>query len=172
MSLFKAENMKLKEKIEELENRLLNLVGNIKLFSSGMVNHEHEMNNHIAELLATATELRIVAPYVTKEYALLLKDRAANNVKIQLVINDRRFWPKEIANIYDELKAAKGIDLVNNPNVKYLLVWTPTQALFTSGPLDKQTLMTTVLIGTLVKEKSKIDELLAIFKEMLPTFMR
>lgn len=173
MSMLKADNISLKTKITELENRLINLAGAFKIFQSGMQGKEHEMNNQIANLIANAkTELKIVAPYITQEYVVLLQDRVKNGVKIQIVLNDRRFWDPAVAKFYDQLKATSGIDLINNPNVKYLLVWTPEAVLYSSGPLDKTSLMKTVLIGTLVTEKSKIDELLLIIKEMLPSFMR
>ncbi len=171
MSLLRAENIKLRTKIEDLENRLLNLVGTIKIFTGGMPGNEHVMNNNIAEIITNATDIKIVAPYITNEYALILKDRARNGIKVQIVLNDRRLWPSHVE-IYDELKVTNGINLINNPNVKYLLVWTPKTALFTSGPLDKNSLMKTVLIGTLINEKGKINELKKIFQLMLPSFMR
>ena len=146
MSLLKAENIKLKRKVEDIETRLLNLIGAIRIFSSGMPGHEHEMNNNIAEIITTGSEIKVVAPFITKEFVMILQDRAKNGVKVQIVINDRRFWPKEHANLYDTLKATNGIDLVNNPNVKYLLVWSPESALFTSRPLSKDSLMNTILI--------------------------
>ena len=172
MSLLRAENIKLRSKVEDLENRLLKLVGTIKIFTGGMPGNEHIMNNNIAEIITNATDLKIVAPYITNEYALILKDQAKNGIKVQIVLNDRRLWPKESVDIYDQIKVSNGIDLINNPNVKYLLVWSPKTALFTSGPLDKDSLMKTVLIGTLINETSKLNELLKIFQLMLPSFMR
>jgi len=171
MSLLRAENIKLRTKIEDLENRLLKLVGTIKIFTGGMPGNEHVMNNNIAEIITIATDIKIVAPYITNEYALILKDRARNGINVQIVLNDRRLWPEKYVDIYDQLKVTS-IDLINNPNVKYLLVWSPKTALFTSGPLDKDSLMKTVLIGTLINEKGKINELLKIFQLMLPSFMR
>ncbi len=171
MSLLRAENIKLRTKVEDLENRLLKLVGTIKIFAAGMSGKEHVMNNNIAEIITNATDIKIVAPYITNEYALILKDRAKNGIKVQIVLNDRRLWPEKYVNIYDELKVTS-IDLINNPNVKFLLVWTPKTALFTSGPLDKSSLMKTVLIGTLINEKGKLNELLKIFQLMLPSFMQ
>jgi len=171
MSLLRAENIKLRTKIEDLENRLLKLVGTIKIFTGGMPGNEHVMNNNIAEIITNATDIKIVAPYITNEYALILKDRARNGIKVQIVLNDRRLWPEKYVDIYDQLKVTS-IDLINNPNVKYLLVWSPKTALFTSGPLDKDSLMKTVLIGTLINEKGKLNELLKIFQLMLPSFMR
>ena len=163
MSLLKAENMKLKKKVEDLENRLLRLVGAIKIFTGGLAGKEHEMNNHIAEIITNAAQLKIVAPYITEEFALILQDRAKNGINVQIVLNDRRLWPQQYMKIYDKLKATSGIDLINNPNVKYLLVWSPSSALFTSGPLSKESLMKTILIGTLVHEKSKLNFFLTLY---------
>ena len=172
MSYLKAENIKLKQKIEKLENELLELVGAIKIFASGMEGQEHLMNNHIADIIMAANELKIVAPYVSDEYALVLQDRARNGVKIRIVLNDRRFWPKEAVHNYDKLKMDPGIDLINNPNVRYLMVWSPDRVLISSGPLDKKLLEKTILIGTLITDKKRIQDMLEIFKQMLPSFMR
>ena len=173
MSLLKAENMKLKNQIEHLETRVLALVGSIKIFTGGPVpGKEHVMNNNIAEIITKAQELKIVTPFITTEYAMILQDRAKNGIKVQFVVNDRRLWPEDKQSIYDSLKTSQGIDVINNPNVQYLLCWSPTSALFTSGPLSKDSLMNTVLIGTLVKEQGKLNEILKIFDLMLPSFMR
>lgn len=177
MSFVKGENIRLKEKIQELEDKLVNLVGQIKIFSSGIVSSgkQHELNNTIANLLVKpkpGEEIKIVAPYIGDEYTTVLKARAAEGVKIQIVLNDRNLWPKEFVKFYDILKTTPKIDLVNNPNVKYLLIWTENEALFSSGPLDKNILMNTVLIGVLIKEKTKLNTLLEIYKEMLPSFLR
>ena len=164
--------MKLRNQIENLETRILALVGAIKIFTGGMPGKEHEMNNNIAEIITHASDLKIVAPFITSEYAMILQDRAKNGVKIQLVVNDRRLWPDNAKEIYDLLKTTHGIDVINNPNVQYLLCLSPSSALFTSGPLSKVSLMNTVLIGTLVKERGKLKEILKIFNLMLPSFMR
>ena len=172
MSLHKAENMRLKKRIEELEDRLLGIVGAIKIFTGGLPGKEHEMNNHIAEIITNASELKIVAPFVTEEYAMILEDRVNNNVDVQCILNDRRLWPEEYAAIYDKMKVTPRLQIINNPNVKFLLIWSPESALFTSGPLSKQSLMKTVLMGTRVNERGKIKEIMQIFKSMLPSFMQ
>lgn len=172
MSMFKAENIRLKSRIEELETRLLDLVGAVKIFTGGLPGHEHEMNNHIAEIITNASELKIVAPYISEEYMMILQDRVNNGVNVQCVLNDRRLWPAQYQDIYDKLRVMNNLQLINNPNVKFLLIWSPETALFTSGPLSKKELMETVLIGTLVNEKGKIKDMLKIFKSMLPSFMQ
>ena len=172
MSVFKAENIRLKKRIEELEDRLLKIVGAIKIFTGGLPGKEHEMNNHIAEIITNASELKIVAPFVTKEYVMILEDRVNNNVDVQCILNDRRLWPEEYATIYDKMKVTPRLQVINNPNVKFLLIWSPESALFTSGPLSKQSLMKTVLMGTRVNERGKIKDIMHIFKSMLPSFMQ
>lgn len=172
MSIIKAENIRLKKKVEDLENRLINLVGAIKTFASGTTDNELEMNNNIAEIISSGSLLHIVAPYITDEYALLLQDRAKSGTKIQVVVNDRRLWPKEHQKLYDKLKSAEGIDIINNPNVQFLLIWSPENVIYTSGPLSKDHLMKSILIGTLITEKAKIRDMQKIYNLMLPSFMR
>ncbi|MCF2141585.1 MAG: hypothetical protein K9W44_16140 [Candidatus Lokiarchaeota archaeon] len=172
MSLIKAENIRLKKKVEDLENRLINLVGAIKIFATGMSDNELEMNNHIAEIISSGSELKIVAPYISEEYAILLQDRSNSGIKMQIVVNDRRLWPKNYQSIYDKLKNASTIDVINNPNVHYLMVWSPETTIFTSGPLSKEHLMKSILIGTIITEPAKNRDMLKIFNLMLPSFMR
>ena len=172
MSMLKADNMRLKKRVEELETRLLDLVGAIKIFMGGVAGSEHEMNNHIAEVITNASELKIVAPYITEEYMLIIQDRVNNGVDVQCVLNDRRLWPVEYQNNYDKLRVMPNLQVINNPNVKFLLIWSPETALFTSGPLSKKDLMGTILVGTLVNEKGKIRDLKKIFISMLPSFMQ
>ncbi|MHA1674706.1 MAG: hypothetical protein ACTSYI_13890 [Promethearchaeota archaeon] len=172
MSIIKAENIRLKQKVEDLENRLINLVGSVKIFAAGMPDKELEMNNNIAEIISSGSDLKIVAPYITEEYALILQDRAKSGIKVQTVVNDRRLWPEEHRKLYDKLKNFPGVDVINNPNVQYLMVWCPEKVLCTSGPLSKDSLMNSILIGTLINEKSKIRDMFRIFNLMLPSFMR
>lgn len=172
MSIIKAENIRLKKKVEDLENRLINLVGAIKIFATGMTDNEMEMNNHFAEIITSSNELKIVAPYISEEYALILQDRVNSGCKIQIVVNDRRLWPKEFQSIYDNLKVNRAIDVVNNPNVQFLMVWSPNTTIFTSGPLSKKHLMKSILIGTIVSDPARNRDMLKIFNLMLPTFMR
>ena len=124
------------------------------------------------EIITNATQLKIIAPYITEEYELLLEDRARKGIDIMAIFNDRRLWPEEYQGIYDKFKVMKNLQVVNNPNVKFLLIWSPEAALFTSGPLSKESLMNTILIGTHISEESKIKDIKKIFNSMLPSFMR
>lgn len=172
MSVFKAENIRLKEKITTLEDRVLGMVAAVKILPGGMPGKEHIINNNIAEIITTENKIKIVAPYITTDYAHVLIARASQGVEIQMVINDRKAWPKEFENLYTKLKQTNGINLINNPNVQYLAVTSENSAIITSGPLDKDHLMKTVLIATFIQEKRILKELDEIFKEMLPSFMR
>ena len=107
------------------------------------------------------------------------------NTKIQVVINDRRILVEEsklaksyhksdvsYEKIYDLLKVTPEIDLINNPNVKFLMVWTRKNVIFTGGWLEKSLLEKTILLGVHVQDIAKIEELSEIYKQLLPTFMR
>jgi hypothetical protein len=173
MSFLKAENIKLKEQVESLEQRLLNLAGTLVLFPSGIQGKENELSNRIATLIASATtELKIVAPYITQDFALLIQDRAKNGVKIDIILTDRRFWPEPHQKVYDSLKLTRNVSLINIPNVQFLLILKESEAILSSGPMDKVVLTKNVLVGTHIKDKIKINDLNNIFKEMLPSFMR
>jgi hypothetical protein len=173
MSFLKADNIKLKEQVEDLEKRIANLAGSMRIFSSGMPGHEQDMSSQIMNLITSVTdEMKIVVPYITQEYSMILLDRAKNNIKVQIVTNDRRFWPAEHQKVYDVLKVTRNINLVNLPGVYYLMVLTAKEAIVSSAPLDKNILTKSILIGFLIKERIKLEELGVIFKEMLPSFMR
>ncbi len=177
MSYLKAENLRLKKRVNELEEKLVNLVGQIKIFSSGIesMGKQHELNNAIATLImkpAAEEELKIVTPFVGHDYFLVLESQAKAGVSIQLIVNPRQAWPKKHQEVYDKLKATRNIELYGNPNVKYLLIWTKTEGIFSSVSLDKEELMNNILIGITILEPSKLGKLLEIYKEMLPSFMR
>ena len=74
--------------------------------------------------------------------------------------------------IYDLLKITPEIDLINNPNVKFLMVWTRKNVIFAGGWLEKSLLEKTILLGVHVQDIAKIEELSEIYKQFLPTFMR
>ena len=140
--------------------------------SSGTKNNEHVLNNQIADIITSASEIKIVAPYITKEYTLVLQDRVRSGANVMLVLNDRRLWPEDVAPFYDKIKVTPGMELVNNPNVKYLMIWSPNKVIISSGPLDKNLLESTVLVVTVITEPKKIEKCKHIMGEMLPSFMR
>lgn len=190
-SLLKAENIKLKKKIEELEDSLLNITGSIKLFSSGVEGSSTTLNSKIDDLIDNATStVEIITPKVGPEYAKELIEKAKTGINIQIVINDRRLLTQEqsrkgifaggrvlstntnYAEIYDKLKTASNIDLVNNPNVQFVMCKTEKEAVFSAGWLEKPILENTVLLGTYIRENSMLKQLTTIYKELLPSFMR
>lgn len=190
-SLLKAENIKLKKKVEDLEDSLLSITGSIKLFSSGVSGSSTSLNAKIDELIKTAeSDMRIISPKVGPAYAKKLMAKAKSGIKIQIVINDRRLLTQEkarkgifaggrlistdtnYAKIYDKLKMAPNIDLVNNPNVQFVMCKTNKEAVFSAGWLEEPILENTVLLGTFVQEKSMLKQLDNIYKELLPSFMR
>ncbi|MFW9900555.1 MAG: hypothetical protein ACFFDY_04635, partial [Candidatus Thorarchaeota archaeon] len=91
---------------------------------------------------------------------------------VLLITNDRSTIPKEFLSVYDELKNVQGISIVNNPNVRFLLVFNTEQAIYSGGSLDREELSKLVLIVTKIQEKSKLRLIAEIFSMMLPTFMR
>ena len=165
-SLLKAENIRLKEQIQDLQDTLVNLTKSIHIFSSGIQGNQTTLNDKINEIIQNSSAgLSIVSPKIGMEYQTTLINKAKSGTKIQIVINDRRYLTieedkkgtksrknkneqgkKEIkfnyAEIYDNLKSTPGIDLVNNPNVKFLMVVgndaenSPEHAVFSSGWLD------------------------------------
>lgn len=199
-SILKAENMKLKKDIEELQETILRISGSIQIISSGVSNKKLNLISKVDEIIHSAsTELKIVTPKVGKEFADILVNIAKKGIKIQVIINDRRFLTIEeekkgsfsklfaksnisetdrkkeeydYANIYDTLKTAPGIDLINNPNIKFLMIWEPNHVLLSGGWLERRILEKTILLGTYINDKNKVKELLGIYKELLPTFMR
>ncbi|MFX1388081.1 MAG: hypothetical protein ACFE9M_12765, partial [Promethearchaeota archaeon] len=70
------------------------------------------------------------------------------------------------------LKLTQGISVINNPNVKFLLVFNTEQAIYAGGSLDKEELTKSILIVTKIQEKAKLRLIAEIFSLMLPTFMR
>ncbi|MHA1819725.1 MAG: hypothetical protein ACTSU2_06850 [Promethearchaeota archaeon] len=197
-SLLKAENLKLKRQIEELQNDIIRLTGSIEIFQSGITGNKFILNKKIEDLINSAIkELKIITPKVGEQYFNILSSVAKKGVKVHIVINDRRFLEDEenkkgsftklfgknkeniksgveydYAKIYDQLKSTPNINLINNPNVKFLMVISENVGLFSAGWLEKRVLENTILIGTLVKDPKKLRELNEIFKNLLPSFMR
>ena len=79
---------------------------------------------------------------------------------------------KNYQKIYDEIKATQGISVINNPNVRYLLVFNSNLAIYSGGSLVKDNLDKSVLIVTKIKETAKLRKIAEIFSQMLPSFMR
>ncbi len=184
-SMLKAENIKLKKKIDDLEDTLTRIAGSVHIFSAGSTESKIDLYSKVVEVINSAREnLKIVTPKMGSEFADVLIDKAKTGTKIQVVINDRRILVEETKlaksqkkdvnyeKIYDLLKVTPEIDLINNPNVRFLMVWTRKNVIFAGGWLEKELLEKTILLGVHVQDIAKIEELLEIYKQLLPTFMR
>lgn len=101
-----------------------------------------------------------------------MKKIAQNGIPILVLTTDRRLMSKPYQKIYDELTNTPGISVINNPNVKYLLVFNSDRAIYSGGALDREELSNSVLIVTIIKEKQKLRKIAEIFSAMLPSFMR
>ncbi len=168
----RVENKHLKEQISNLENKILSLVGMVDIESSGG-EKKNVLNDSLINLInSTKDQLNVVAPRIDSFYAKELKRTVDRGIPVLLITNDRSIIPKNFISIYDDLKNIQGISIVNNPNVKFLLVFNTEQAIYSGGSLDREELSKSILIVTKIQEKSKLRLIAEIFSIMLPTFMR
>ena len=167
------ENQNLRKQVEDLERKVLSLVGMVDLESSGGSDKKNILNNLLIQLInSTTTQLNIVSPKIDKFYATELKKLAKQGIPVLIITNDRGGLPKVYQEIYDGLKQTKGISIINNPNVRYLLVFNSEQAIYSGGSLDKEELEKSILIVTSIQETTKLRSIAEIFTMMLPSFMR
>ncbi len=169
----RIENKRLKEQIAALENKILTLVGMFDIESSGHPSKKNLLNDQLLNLInSTKDQLNIIAPKIDEFYAKELKKLVQRGIPVILITNDRGDIPKQYHPIYDDLKLTEGISMINNPNVRFLLLFNNEQAIYAGGSLDKEDLAKSILIVTSVREKSKLRKISQIFSLMLPTFMR
>ena len=169
----RTENARLKGQVEDLENKVLSLVGMISLESSGEGKNKELLNDKLIEFINTTTDqLNIVTPRVDRFYSVELKKIVEKGIPILLITGDRNTLDKSYRQFYDDLKKTPGIQILNNPNVKYLLMFNTEKAIYSGGSLDKDVLSSSILIATTIIEKSKIRLIAEIFSAMLPSFMR
>lgn len=169
----RTENLRLKGQVEDLENKILSLVGMISLESSGEGKNKELLNDRLIEFINTTTDqLNIVTPKVDRFYSVELKKIVEKGIPILLITGDRSSLDKSYRQFYDDLKKTPGIQILNNPNVKYLLMFNTEKAIYSGGSLDKDVLSSSILIATTIIEKSKIRLIAEIFSAMLPSFMR
>jgi hypothetical protein len=167
------ENKKLKNRVKELEEKVLSLVGMLSIESSKGSSNVEKINDAILRIMSeTEDQLNIVTPKVDRFYTTEILRIAKRDIPVLLVTNDRRLYQEEYQEYYDQLKNEENITLVNNPNVRYLLVFNSQEGLYAGGSLDKKELEKSILIVTIVKEKSKLSKIAEIFTSMLPSFMR
>ncbi len=169
----RTENARLKGQVEDLENKVLSLVGMISLESSGEGKNKELLNDKLIEFINTTTDqLNIVTPRVDRFYSVELKKIVEKGIPILLITGNRNTLDKSYRQFYDDLKKTPGIQILNNPNVKYLLMFNTEKAIYSGGSLDKDVLSSSILIATTIIEKSKIRLIAEIFSAMLPSFMR
>jgi len=169
----RTENMRLKRQVEDLENKVLKLVGMISLEPSGEGKNKELLNDKLIEFINTTTDqLNIVTPKVDRFYSVELRKIVEKGIPILLITGDRSTLDKSYRQFYDDLKKTPGIQILNNPNVKYLLMFNTEKAIYSGGSLDKDVLSSSILIATTIIEKSKIRLIAEIFSAMLPSFMR
>lgn len=167
----RIENRRLKAQVQDLEDKVLSLVGMINIEQSGGENRGL-LNHKIIELMnSTQDQLNVVTPYVDKFYATELAKLHQKGIPILLISRDRRLIMKSYQQYYDDVKSA-GINIINNPNVRYLLIFNSERAIYSGGALDKEDLDKSVLIVTEIKETAKLKKIAEIFSTMLPSFMR
>ncbi|MFX1378278.1 MAG: hypothetical protein ACFFA4_04220 [Promethearchaeota archaeon] len=169
----RIENKKLRAQITDLENKIMTLVGMVNIESSGGVDKKNVLNDLLINLInSTKDQLNIITPRIDDFYAKELKRAVERGIPVLLITNDRSDIPKSYMPIYDDLKLTQGISVINNPNVKFLLVFNTEQAIYAGGSLDKEELSKSILIVTRIQEKMKLRLIAEIFSLMLPTFMR
>ena len=169
----RTENLRLKGQVEDLENKILTLVGMISLEPSGEGKNKELLNDKLIEFINTTTDqLNIVTPKVDRFYSVELKKIVEKGIPILLITGDRSTLDKSYRQFYDDLKKNPAIQILNNPNVKYLLMFNTEKAIYSGGSLDKDVLSSSILIATTIIEKSKIRLIAEIFSAMLPSFMR
>lgn len=169
----RLENRRLKQQIEEFEKRVLNLVGNTIIESSGEGETKELLNETIIDIIQTSQDqMNIVSPKLDEFYTKELERAASKGIPILLITRDRYLWEKKERGLYDELLNIQGMTVINNPNVNYLLIFNTEIALYAGGVLDKELLSKSVLILTTIKEDAKIRKIADIFSAMLPSFMR
>ena len=169
----RLENRRLKQQIEDYENRVLALVGNTIIEASGEGETKELLNEKIIDFIRTSVDqINIVAPRLDAFYSTEIRKAAERGMPVLLITRDRHLWDKKQRLLYDELNSTNGINVINNPHVNYLLLYNTEIAMYSGGDLDKEVLSNSVLIITSIKEAAKINKIADIFTAMLPTFMR
>ncbi len=169
----RVKNRQLQEEVENLERKILSLVGNIEIHSSGGPNQKDFINEKIIEIINnTNSQLNIISPKIDKFYANEIKKLVKKGVPVLLITNDRRGLLGEYLEIFEDLKQTEGVNIISNPNIRLLLVFNTEEAVYSGGSLDRKELAKSVLIVTVMRERSRLKSLAEIVSLMLPSFMR
>lgn len=169
----RVDNDRLRREVQNLESKVLSLVGMINLESSGGPEGKNIINERLINLItSTKQQLNIVSPKIDRFYANEVKKLTQKGIPILIISNDRGGIPKAFQEIYDDLKVTSGVRIINNPNVRYLLVFNSEEAIYSGGSLVKEELEKSILIITIIREAAKLRKIAEIFSLMLPSFMR
>lgn len=166
-SFFKAENIRLKKQIEELQEKILQISGLNKLIGL------EELASNIDSILTGAQgDLKIVASGIHSDYASMIQGLAGKGVKVRVVTNDRKLQDEKYLKGFDALKNTENVDVVTVQEVHVLILLGPDFALLSGGPLDKNRLMAGKSVGLITSEKGNVVRLEEHFRLLLPSFMR
>ena len=169
----RVENKRLKEQVASLEDKIMALVGMVNIEASGSADKKNVLNDLLLNIInSTTDQLNVVTPRFDSFFANELKRITERDIPVLLITRDRGVLSKKETPLYDDLKNTRGISIINNPHVNFLLVFNTEQAIFSGGFMDKEELSKSILIVTSVKEKQKLRLIAEIFSSMLPTFMR
>ena len=145
----------------------------VNLKSSGGSEGKNILNELLINLIiSTKQQLSIVSPKIDRFYANELQNLTQKGIPILIITNDRGGIPKDFQEVYDDLKATSGVNIINNPNVRYLLVFNSEEGIYSGGSLVKEELEKSILIITSIREAAKLRKIVEIFSLMLPSFMR
>lgn len=176
---FKAENVKLKKKIEELEERLVGVVGLIKIIMPA------DVNTYVEGMIsAPGKEMKIVTPEVDPFFGDLIGKAVKGGKKTRLVTRE---WTKERGApgkksaaaqvnpnlvVFDKLKNTVGVDVVEYPRLTQLIILTPNKAFYSAGPLARDNFVKNNQMGFEIQEKGALKQLQEVIAGFMPTFMR
>ena len=165
----RIENQKLKNQVEQLENKILSLVGNIEI----EVSQKGLLNEDILTLFEnTENQLNILTSYLDKFYINELRRLSQKDINIMVIVHERSLIPKEYKTFYDELKSMSNIQIVSNPNINCLIVFNDKKGIYSAGALDKNMLDKSILIETKINEATKLHKIKQMYNLFLPSFMR
>ncbi|MFW9939049.1 MAG: hypothetical protein ACFFD5_15495, partial [Candidatus Thorarchaeota archaeon] len=82
----RIENQRLKEQVQDLESKVLSLVGMTHLESSGGQQKKDLLNQHIIELIySTDTHLNIVSPKIDRFYTTEIKNLGQKGIPVLII---------------------------------------------------------------------------------------
>jgi hypothetical protein len=171
--------MRLKKKIEELEERLVSVVALIKIVMPA------DLNAYVEGLIsAPGKEMKIVASEVDPFYADLIVKAVKGGKKTKIVTRE---WTKMRGasakgksaapvspnlGAFDKLKNTVGVDVVEYPKVSQLIILLENKAFYSAGALDRDVLVKSNQIGFEIAERGAIKQVQEVLQGYMPSFMR